>query len=105
MADRAAQLQGQIAIYRQMLRDGTFSQDADGYLRWIIEAQEEIRQLNKAAALAMINEASRNLQQRIQALRSMAMRCSDHKEAQLLNDLADFYAKEAAELEKRGGDC
>jgi hypothetical protein len=45
MEDRAHQLRRQIALYRNYLREGCLSKQADAYLRQIIEAEEELRRL------------------------------------------------------------
>jgi hypothetical protein len=47
MQDRAQQLRHQIEFYRNHLREGCSSKQADAYLRQIIEAEEELRRLEK----------------------------------------------------------
>jgi hypothetical protein len=45
MDDRLASLERQLVIYRHMLREGSFSQQAAGHFRRILELEEELRHL------------------------------------------------------------
>jgi len=48
MSDRILQLEQQIAMYREFLREGAFARQADVYLRRILEAEDELRRLTAA---------------------------------------------------------
>jgi len=54
------QLQHQIGMYRRLLREGTFSQNADAYLRRIFEAEEQLRQLTAKYTMSAVDEGVRS---------------------------------------------
>jgi hypothetical protein len=99
--DRIKLLEREIAHYRGLLRKGVLAPQADAYLRRIREAEDELQRLQRGQGVTS-GEAIKDLEQRVQALRSMAKRSQAPREAQLFEQLADFYAGEIARLKRQG---